>query len=191
MRLTGSSQTIVTQGVSAMICSIGPWATAVPPAGTTVSVPDITFIVAILEPGGRPPGTPAGRAEPNLPEKPRPGDPLGRQGSASPDAGRIAAAVSLGWQGDHNPARAPADGALGPQRGADHGPAHRPLRADHAAGRAAGRHRFAAVRVRAVRPPASGGPALRRGPPGRAGAAGATALPLRRRDLALPARPPG
>src|ERR671913_728832 len=79
MRLTGSSQTIVTQGVSAMICSIGRSATAVPPAGTTVSVPDITFIVAILEPGGRPPGTPAGRAEPNLPEKPRPqpgGDPL-------------------------------------------------------------------------------------------------------------------
>src|SRR5918994_1175489 len=77
MRLTGSSQTIVTQGVSAMICSIGRSATAVPPAGTTVSVPDITFIVAILEPGGRPPGTPAGRAKPNLPEKPRP-EPGGR-----------------------------------------------------------------------------------------------------------------
>ncbi|GAA3570227.1 hypothetical protein GCM10022197_28300 [Microlunatus spumicola] len=39
IRLTGSSQTIVTQGRSGTTCSSGRSATAVPPAGVTEGVP--------------------------------------------------------------------------------------------------------------------------------------------------------
>ncbi len=159
IRLTGSSQTMVTQGVWAMIWSTGRSAIAVPPAGTTDSPSDsgIKAIVASFRAEGDDPPTPP--------------------------------QVAIGWHGDRPTARTGRGGTLGSERGADHRTADRPLRADHAPSGPARGHRVPALRLRAVCPSAARRPPLRRGGRSRPGAAGATAVPVRRRVAALPARP--
>src|SRR6187402_3582742 len=112
MRLTGSSQTMVTHGVCASTSSTGRSATAVPPAGVRLS-PSESGIGTILATST-----------------------VLRQRAA--DTGRVAAERAtpmltprwLGWRRDRDGSGARSGSGLGPARGPDYRLVDRPLRVD-------------------------------------------------------------